>query len=103
MDKQSQAVFERILAKAIVSLTEHDIKFLKARRDYLNETQLGFYSVLFDGKPSTYASDDYSKIQPEVVLPTYKELQARARELGLKVRVGLKREVLQEMITQAEL
>jgi len=101
MNEEAKVIFDKILRKSISSLTEWDIKFLKARRDYLNETQLGFYSVLFDGKPSTYASDsDPKEVDPVVEGPSYKELQAKAKELGLKY-VGVKADKLKIMIEQA--
>lgn len=47
MDPRSQTRFDAILQKEITGLSESDMTFLKARRDYLTEGQLSEYEDLF--------------------------------------------------------
>ena len=80
-------LLQSILQKDISSLVASDIAFLKSRQSYLTEEQVILYSTLW-GATET----------PVIPSITYKELQAKARELGFKVKVGIKREDLELMI-----
>ena len=86
MDSETQAFFDNILQKDITALTEGDIIFLRARRSYLNPEQEEKYK-------------DFIKVEEKI---SYKTLMEHAKGLGLKVRVGLKREQLEQMIADAE-
>lgn len=47
MDPRSQENFNRIIAIEAHALTNSDIAFLRARRDYLTEEQLAYYAETF--------------------------------------------------------
>lgn len=80
-----------ILLKDVSALIPTDIAFLKARQSYLTEEQVSLYSPLWGAKETL--------VTPSI---TYKELQAKARELGFKVKVGIKREDLELMIASVK-
>lgn len=104
MNKEAVEMLEKILKKDISLLTSVDKAFLKARRGYLSDEQLEKYAeILSVGTVGEQIPVSTLPEAPEVLLPTYKDLIARGKELGLKVKIGMKREVIQEMITQAEL
>lgn len=47
MDEQSQKNFNRIIVMEDHELTNDDIRFLRARRDYLSDIQKEYYSEIF--------------------------------------------------------
>ncbi len=66
MDEHSKEILARILLKDINTLTEYDRKFLKARADYLTDTEKELYFT-----------------EEKQELP-YGELLAKAKENGYK-------------------
>ena len=85
MDPDSQKKFDRILAKDIGSLTPADMIFLRARRDYLTPEQQANYL-------------EQPKESRLTVNMSYRELQVKAKELGLKFRVGMTKAELSKLV-----
>lgn len=79
MNHEAQQKLNTILNKDISSITESDRIFLKARIDYLTPEQR-----------TTYLST------PQAL--SYRDLYKKAKEKGLKLKVGLKREELIALI-----
>ena len=50
MDPQSKEYLDKILAKDPDTLNEYEIKFLRARRDYLKKSQLDEYDSVINPK-----------------------------------------------------
>lgn len=51
MDEKSQEIFDSIIAKSPSELNEIEIKFLRARRDYLKDSQKEEYKSVLKTKP----------------------------------------------------
>ena len=83
MDPQSQKKFDDILAKDLSAITPSDIVFLRARRDYLTSAQQEKY-LDTDGNLT--------------VTMSYRQLQQKAKELGLKFRVGMTKAELSKLV-----
>ena len=94
MNELDTAILQRILQTDPESLTPYDIKFLNARRGYLNKEQRRIYaSVLIDednpqilDENGNYTGEkvEAKKEEPVAsVVPTRKELEAKATELGI--------------------
>lgn len=89
MNIEAQEKLRTILLKDCNSLTKGDIIFLKARRDYLSHSHRQKYiSVLEPQKEQVRQADQM----------TYQELMRKAKEMGYKVRVGLKKDELTRMV-----
>ncbi len=83
MNPEALELFNRILKKDLNSLTQFEIAFLRARRSYLKPYDLDkFASVLGEKK----------------VKLGYNDLIRKAKSLGFKARVGMKREEIEKMI-----
>ena len=52
MDVKSQEILEGILAKDKSSLNDEEVRFLRARRDYLNDEQRKRFAEILDGDDS---------------------------------------------------
>ena len=76
MNQEAQQKLNAILNKDISSVTQADRIFLKARMDYLTSQQ----------------REVYFKTEKKEL--SYRELYAKAKEMGIKTRVGMKREEL---------
>jgi hypothetical protein len=72
---------DRIASKDVNTLTEADIAFLKARKSYLNDSQLYHLESIFE---------------PQEEL-SYKDLQKRAKEQGI-APVGKSKEELKQLL-----
>lgn len=53
MNEESQKQLENILRKESFELTDHDARFLRARRAYLTDEQIKKYAEHFRGLPKT--------------------------------------------------
>jgi len=71
MDDKSQIYLDQILKKDVATLTESDIRFIRARRSYLKKYQLEEYEDILEPK-ETVSGD---------VVP-YNELLKQAKALG---------------------
>ncbi len=88
MNPEALEIFNRILKKDVNSLTPFEIAFLKARRPYLEPFYVDkFSSVLGEKK----------------VKLSYIDLIKKAKSLGFKARVGMKREEIEKMIESKKL
>ena len=95
LDDLTQIKLDGIVKKEILALTSTDITFLKARRDYLNESQLDYYSEVLDSKPQKPApKPNLGKSR------SYRAMQTQAKELGLPF-IGVTREDLERSIDTA--
>ena len=99
MDEHTQKVFDAIIKKDVSALIPSDIVFLRARQSYLTEEQLALYAPLFNVKTEPVV-EAVTEVPKERTIADYsmKELYKRAKELGCKTRVGLKRDELIKMI-----
>lgn len=109
MNKEAVEMLEKILKKDITLLTSVDKAFLKARRGYLNDEQLETFAEILSGE--SVVEKIVAPVTPEVtqtpeapVVPVVKfaELLVKGQALGLKVKIGMKREVVEAMIAEAE-
>lgn len=91
MNPEAQVKLDEILQKEAAALTDADVAFLKARKDYLTNDQRAAYNEVLgeESKP------------PKIKGLSYQELQAKAKELGLKIRVGIKKADLENMVAVA--
>ncbi len=89
------ALIDEIDEREVGALTKPQIAFLKARISYLNEVQLKKFAPALKKKvvPDKPVVDPNKK--------SYKELQARAKELGLPFR-NVKKEELEVAISTVE-
>ena len=95
LDDLTKAKLDGIVKKEILALTNTDIEFLKARRDYLNKPQEEYYSEVLDRKPQKPAPQpNLSKSR------SYRAMQKQAKELGLPF-IGVRREDLERSIDTA--
>jgi len=126
MNKEAVEMLEKILKKDISLLTIQDKGFLKARRSYLTDEQIVRYAdilgvEIMHGEDTNVDSvfapievKDYDPNEPilpelppeiipeEVPVVKFAELLAKGQRLGLNVRIGMKREVVESMIAEAE-
>lgn len=113
MNPESQKIFDEILKKPLEELNEEDKAFLKARSYYLSPTEKEIYKDVLAYVPAPQKPQELIvNLSPVPTAPTkpvepvvddittmkYPLLMKKAKELGFKVRVGLKREELQDMI-----
>lgn len=106
MDELTKKKFDSILLKDVSALTQSDCIFLRARRDYLTDEQMNKYREALD--PLMHVGTETVTEHVDTVLKerkqqmfqdfTYRDLQAKLKELGYKKIVGLKREVMIKMI-----
>lgn len=93
MDEKSQQNFNRIILIEDHALTNDDIRFLRARRDYLSDIQKEYYSEIF--KRDTTATPDNAQLSASnspshsTAMPTdekisYNDLLKTARAQGYK-------------------
>src|SRR3990167_5722979 len=95
LDELTQVRLDGIVKKEIPALTTTDIAFLKARRSYLNESQLDYYSEVLDSKPQKPAKEpNLTKSR------SYRAMQTQAKELGLPF-IGVRREDLERSLDTA--
>ena len=87
MNVEAAQYLAQILAMDMNALTQFHIEFLKARRDYLTETQREKYAELLGEKKEQMS---------------FSALKEQAKALGLKVRVGITTEELQQLVNQAQ-
>jgi len=90
MDQDSWDVLNQILKKEPAALTEGDIIFLKARKNYLDQVQTAIYESVLNQEQ-----------KKETDLVPYRELQRKANSLGIK-SVGVPREELEVAIRTVE-
>ncbi len=100
------------IAKLGASLTPTDAAFIRARKSYLTSDQKEFWKDALNEKPAkkaktpevedsgedTGAGEDQTN---ELSNLSYKELQARATEHGIKA-VGVSRPELEKLVAEAE-
>jgi len=91
LDELTQKKLDSITAKEVLALTDSDIAFLKARKEYLTDGQVEIYEEIFSKEPSTVKQSDPRRSR------TYRAMQSQAKELGLKY-VGVSREDLERSI-----
>ena len=96
MDEDTQKYFENILKKEITALTTTEKEFLKARVSYLTPQQKTLYAEVLSGKPQT--PPPAPRLERS---RSYRALQARAKELGLKY-TAVSREDLERAVDTAE-
>lgn len=99
VDESVKIALKTILLKDLTELTEYDIAFLKARKEYLNSAELKFYENLMTGKKEKKekeATVDYGPIGSDDI--GYRELQSKASSLGMEKVVGASRKALEEFI-----
>ena len=94
MDEQSQKNFNRILLIENHALSNADISFLRARRDYLSDIQKEYYSEIFkrdttpvvSNKPPVIASNLQGLASPAPTAEkiSYTDLLKTARAQGYK-------------------
>lgn len=97
MNKEAEKMLEKILEKDLSMLTSQDKGFLKARRDYLSKKQKATYAELLSEKEV-----DNTPKEPEEPEMGYQEMIARGKELGLEVKIGMKKDIILQMIKEAE-
>lgn len=94
MNPEAAKILSSLVLKEPHELTQADIRFLHARWDYLTEEQqIRFASVRQDAplpKGSGSKLGDYK----------YHELIRLAKELGIKAKIGMKREEIEKLITE---
>ncbi len=102
MNQEAQDVLTAITKKEIHELLPSDIVFLRARSSYLTPEQVEKYqSVLSRDVPQRNEPEKEEKIQSK---PTtyeqmrYQDLLRQAKSLGIKVKVGIKKDDLIQMI-----
>ena len=102
---------DKITSKGVTSMTEADKIWLRARRSYLNPTQLETYAevlgnVIDDKTTSNGGSNSPStSVTPGVKPPgepSYKDLQKEASSYGMKNTVAKSRAKLIKFINQAK-
>lgn len=112
MNKEAVEMLEKILKKDISLLTSVDKAFLKARRGYLSDEQIEkFAEILSDSPIVERIVTPEAPVSPQVpqtpeapVVPTVKfaDLLAKGQRMGLKVKIGMKKEIVEAMIAEAE-
>ena len=100
MDQASQDKLNEILEKEILALTNGEKEFLKARRDYLSEVQKEVFSEVLTGETKTPTPVTEPVVGNTSEL-SYRELQKKAKTLGLKY-VGVGRDDLLRQIDTIE-
>ena len=63
MNKEAQEYLNTILTKDPDQLTDYEISFLRARRDYLKEIQLKEYDSVLNPKVKNQTSDDTETVK----------------------------------------
>lgn len=101
MDTQSQALLDTVLAKDISELTSTDKAVLKARASYLSKEQRATYKGIFKEKvEEVVAPRPQGTTRKENI--SYKELQKKAKALGMEKYVAVSRADLELFITTHE-
>jgi len=102
MDPKSQETLDNILTKSLEALTEDDKAFLRARRSYLNKSQIETYEDVLSEVPAPKeeVEPEVSDAQPPSYLST-KDLKVKAEELGVDTK-GKSRQEIEDLIKEAE-
>lgn len=113
MDEFTKKKFDALLQKDISALVLSDLIFLRARRDYLTPEQLEQYQPEFDTIDQRRKEIEAMKQEAIVTEPkqeekkgklysdfSYKDLQKKGKEMGLKKVVGLSRDELIKQIDE---
>lgn len=107
LDTRTQEVLTKILLKTPSDLTDTDIIFLQARRDYLNNQQKQFYAdvlqkdVVVPSPESIEEVETKEEDKDEEDKVPYRDLQKQASALNIKA-VGVPREELERAIETAQ-
>lgn len=111
MDEFTKKKFDSILQKGVSALVLSDLIFLRARRDYLTQEQLAKYEPKF--ALIDQQRKEIEAVKEEVIVTepkqeekvgklysdfSYKALQKKGKEMGLKKVVGLSRDELIKQI-----
>lgn len=97
MDPITQKLFDEIVKKDVSGLFPTEIIFLRARRSYLNyEQQQRFASVLDKLEMIVKPSPEVPGTLISAM--TFRQLQMKAKELGLKYKIGITKEALYKLI-----
>ena len=98
MNEEAKEKLDLITKKEVVSLTDYEKRFLKARSTYLTSAQKEYFKAVLTSQPLTSVANA-SSAEGELVLT---ELKERGAKVGLKYRVGTKKEDFLKEIIQAE-
>lgn len=106
MNKEAVEMLQKILKKDLSLLTSVDKAFLKARRGYLSDEQIEKFAEILSDSPivERIAIPEAPQIPEAPVVPTVKfaDLLAKGQRMGLKVKIGMKKEIVEAMIAEAE-
>lgn len=95
LDERTLQILEDILSKDVNDLIYNDKAFLKARSGYLTSHEREMLKNIL--------SEELVAPEPEQEAgPTYKELQSRAKSLGMVKTTAVSREELEAFIRSAE-
>ena len=92
MNPEAQDYLNRIIKKEFEALTPGDVVFLRARKSYLTDAQIETFKKVFEGKVEK---------KEEIVL-SLKDLKVRGEAVGLKYKVGTKKEDYLKQIEELE-
>lgn len=109
MNKEAVEMLQKILKKDLSLLTSVDKAFLKARRGYLSDEQIEKFAEILSDYPiveriATPEAPQVPQTPEAPVVPTVKfaDLLAKGQRMGLKVKIGMKKEIVEAMIAEAE-
>ena len=106
MNKEAVEMLQKILKKDLSLLTSVDKAFLKARRGYLSDEQIEKFAEILSDSPivERIVNLEVPQTPESPVVPTVKfaDLLAKGQRMGLKVKIGMKKEIVEAMIAEAE-
>lgn len=94
MNPEAEEYLKKLVEKTPEELTDGEIAFLRARRDYLTGKQEGKFAKVLKGKVKGVDANEVVDEPKEI---KYKDLQKKAKELGLPY-VGVSKEDLKRDI-----
>ena len=98
MNPEAKAYLDNILTKQVAALQEHEREFLCARQSYLTDEQRETFAEVLHLK-KTKKHEDKADDQSE---ESFADLKERAKELGIKVKFGISRQELEQLIEEAQ-
>jgi len=111
MNEEAQAILDSILQKELLCLTQADIGFLKARREYIPVDVFPKYEEILTEKQTVLEVIGETPKTVEIVTPivilnselkeddrSYAEILAQARDLGFSIPHRLPKNTLLAMI-----
>lgn len=96
MNPEAQKILDAILKKDLHELTDNDIRFLKARRDYLTTEQIDKY---FGQAQQLEQTVQTTTETPNLLSQfTFMELRQKCKAMGIKIQNTMKRKELEALL-----